>query len=70
MKSITPFSLAAQLSKSKVSGSGFTPYFFTMPGSENSFRGIKAAKDLEKLHIQQVLRHSSKKLSKNEHEKS
>ena len=37
------FCFAAVLTMSRVSGSGFTPYFFIMIGSENSLTGIKAA---------------------------
>ena len=39
---ITSFCLAAVFAMSKVSGSGFTPYFFMITGSENSLKGIKA----------------------------
>lgn len=38
----TCFCLATVLTISKVSASGFAPYFFMMVGSENSARGIKA----------------------------
>lgn len=70
MKRTTSFCLATQLSKSKVSGSGFTPYFFTTLGSENSLIGIKAAKELKNYTGNCNFQDSSKKLSKNEHYKS
>jgi uncharacterized OB-fold protein len=39
---ITSFSLATVLRRSKVSASGFAPYFLAVIGLENSERGINA----------------------------
>lgn len=47
--SCTSFCLAAVLTISKLSGSGWTPYFFMMLGSDNSVKGIRAAKNVETL---------------------